>query len=182
MKPVASAAVVAAIAAFWTITAIADAGCSVGDIGGIPGSTAAPEEAQSCRLLGRIFCRMSEFRNANARPENAIHQTVDWLQRMSQTGSHLNRINYKPMVEGVAQYVYTQEPTPPWTSYYYGVYTCGANSHVKGDDDQARTLNKWELTAKRCEKQFPGQGDGYTNDPLRECLKKAVQLLTPDNN
>src|SRR5204863_399356 len=132
-----------------------------------------PDENTQCKLLGRIFCMVEEQRSAGVPPDGAIANTQNALRDFGKTGSHVVA-NYKPFVEQAAAYVYANDKVLPWTQYYYATYTCGVHLRA-GDIQLSRALApSWEQTAQGCIKQYPGEGDGYPNEPLRDCLEKAM--------
>ncbi|HVT36228.1 MAG TPA: hypothetical protein VHE37_11615 [Nevskiaceae bacterium] len=171
MKNVAVALLLACLAG----AADADHDCSTGAIGGAQSKTSAPEQATPCILMGRMFCRVALMRNENVPMERAIGDSVDWFNRLKQTGSHLTRIDYRPLATGVAQYLYAHPPALGWTDYYYGVYTCGLDQRLPATGDKSAAMQRWERAAQDCEQQHPGAGDGYVNDELRACFDGAMK-------
>ena len=162
----------------WAGCAQAQHDCAVGAISGGRNPKGDPEQAQACVLMGRMFCHVAQIRNKEAPAEHAVSDTTGWLQRMNQTGSHLARIDFRPMVEGVAQYVYAHPVQASWTSYYYGVYTCGVDQRTPAGPSKAAAMQDWETRAQECERKFPAGADqGYVNDPLRACLMDAMKSV-----
>ena len=153
--------------------------CDSEPVRGPTSMTSSPEENAQCKLLGRVFCMVQEFRGDNISADAAVTQVAESLSHIGQTGSHVST-NYRPLVAPAAEYVYSHDKILPWTRYYYAVYTCGLNERVTDAAARKSMALSWEQAAHECEQQHPGAGDGYPNDPLRDCLQGAMDTAVAE--
>jgi hypothetical protein len=148
--------------------------------GGRSGSTtsaAEPETTQGCVLMGRIYCRLAEQRDADVDQAQGTRFVRLWLEE-PKVGSHIGA-NWSSgpaakMLDGAAAYVYAHRSTRPWSLHDYAVHACGvslAATQAKADVGAAGA--RYETAARACLAKFPGEGDGYDNEDLRACLGEA---------
>jgi hypothetical protein len=147
--------------------------CDSGLIKGSRSPDASPEDNVQCKVLGRIFCIVETHRSNDQPEEIAVSRTSDWLNRVGQTGSHMSG-KFKPAIATAAAYVYSRPRVPPWSQYYYAVYTCGLEQRVTEPAARHRIAPIWERAAAECQQKYPGEGDGYGNEPLRRCLRESM--------
>jgi hypothetical protein len=152
------------------------ADCRRGTLTGSKSPSAPPEENIQCRVMGRIFCSVSDYRNSDVDREPAVARTAEWLSHLGQTGSHISG-NYKPAVDVAATYIYAHDKMPPWTAYQYAVFTCGVNQRIEDAAVREKIAEPWEAVAQECLKQFPGEGDGSGNEKLKRCLRGAMDTV-----
>jgi len=132
-------------------------------------------------MMGRIFCSLEQSRNTDLPIEFAVNNTADWLSHYSMTGSNRTGGDYKPAARAAAAYIYAHEKMPDWTAYNYAVWTCGLNQRITDRSAQTKVGPLWEQAAQACEMQFPGEGDGYGNDKLKQCLQSAMEKLVAEH-
>ncbi len=172
------AVVIAALFGSWGVSAYA-ADCRVGSLRGTKSPNGPPDDNIQCKVLGRIFCSLEDYRISDIPQEPAVERTADWLSHLGQTGSHLSG-DYRPAVRTAAAYVYSHDKMPPWTAYNYAVYTCGVNMRITDPAARQKIADPWENAAQECRKQFPGEGDGAGNEKLKRCLERAMNSLVKD--
>jgi hypothetical protein len=165
------------IAALSLINAPAQAAdCMRGSLHGSTGTSGPPDENIQCKVMGRIFCALSDYREDDIPADPAVARIAEWLSHLGQTGSHIGG-NYRPAVKAAAGYVYSHDQMLPWTAYNYAVWTCGVDQRVVDPEAKKNIAKPWEQAAQQCLKQFPGQGDGSANEKLKRCLNTAMESL-----
>ena len=151
--------------------------CDNGNLSGPISSKASPDEAFQCKLIGRVFCLVEEKREQNVPEKIAINDVTEAMSHLGETGSHVPT-NFRPEVTLAASYVYTHDKMLPWTRYYYAAYSCGFNQRVADAATRSKLSPIWEKSASECQRAHPGEGTGYPNDSLRDCLQNAMDAIT----
>jgi hypothetical protein len=173
-------AVLAACSSFSNL-ALADFQCDAESLYGPMSSTSSPDRNVQCKLVGRVFCMVQQRRSENMKREVAINEVAYSMSHLGETGSHV-ATDYRSVVTMAADYVYSHDKMLPWSRYYYAAYSCGFNQRVTEPATHAKLSPLWEKRADECQRAHPGAGNGYTNDPLRNCLGQAMDSLAAEGS
>ena len=149
--------------------------CNDGAFHASTADSADPEYNVECQILARAFCMVEEDRISGQPASYAISRASEWLSGLGRTGSHV-KTNHRKQVVPIADYVYAHDKMPPWTMYNYAVYTCGLNKRVASEKAKESAV-RWEAEAAACIKESPGEGDGRSNQKLKDCLLAAMEAI-----
>jgi hypothetical protein len=140
--------------------------------------SATPDQNLQCQSIGLAFCIIEESRLDNLPKDVAVGRAADWYARLGGTGSHKGKRNAAQLAP-IGDFVYGHEKMPPWSAYWYSVYSCGFDKRVPPEQAKAASP-KWDAAALGCVHDHPGNGDGSANDALRICLESAMNKIVGD--
>lgn len=156
--------------------ASAGADCPTGNLNGSLDPQAAPDDNFECRFIGRIYCYVEQYRNAGLAEPDAVAHTAQTMNSLGKTGSHM-KSDFTPLAKVAADSLYRRDKLPQWTAYYEAAFSCGVDKRIVDPGVRAKIGPTWEKAVRDCDKQHPGAGTGYPNDPLRNCLEKSMDQL-----
>jgi len=157
-------------------SAAAGADCPTDNLTGSIDPLAAPDDNFECRFIGRIYCFVEQYRNDGLAAPEAVTHTAQMLSGLGKIGSHM-KSDFTPLAKVAADSLYRRDQMPQWTAYYEAAYTCGVDKRIPDPAMRAKLAPAWEKAAQACEKQHPGTGTGYPNDPLRNCFEESMDHL-----
>ena len=154
--------------------------CGEGAVRGTDAVTGDAIENYQCAMLGRVYCRVAEDRDAGISQGESARRTADWLDRLNRTGSNVQG-NSEAIVKMAAADVFRQPARRPGPIYYRTIYGCGVLKRTAAEPKaQQGAVAAFEAAADGCEKQHALEGKrSYPNRPLRECLRDAVDRIAP---
>lgn len=137
-------------------------------------------QLERCRLLGYVFYRLAEQRDAGAERPAAEESAERWLRQWQSTGTHLAG-DYRGLVKPAASFVYQQKALTPSAHGYMAYDTCELEAAF-GTDESRKNAGVAQLVkaTMACQARFP---EPRNNHEIGHCLRgereAIVQRLQP---
>ena len=124
---------------------------------------------QQCRLLGYVFYRLGEQRDAGAGVQSADGNVERWLGEWQGTGTHL-KLNYHDLVASADAFVFKQAALTPSSLGYFAYNSCQIDAQFANDEPRrsASTVLLMKSVAA-CQSKFPKP---LTNTEVGDCVRR----------
>lgn len=127
-----------------------------------------------CSMLGRMFERLGELRDAGAERNVAAGRVAQWAGRFGGVGSHVV-IDYAAAAEAASHYVYQQKALNPASLRHWGYRSCGLEYRFEQEPLRIEAGQNLLFDAvQACQKAHPGEEH---NRPLRDCIAQRSEAI-----